>query len=540
VGVVIGAVIGGIAGNKAPKDIAADQQHDKLWESQAGTIRETTLIPTPGSLDRSQTIRFGRSIVTTEDSQIARLCVAEGFMCGYDLRMPARAFPDTLSATDALNCPVKEDIPAALTDAFQKRVGPAQTITSVLGCPQQTRGFQRDGNWTVWTFEKGMLALGLSDAPGQERFAGAWIEGRTHKETGHLRVAWDIRGDGYDWFRVHLYEKSVTPTGGEPPGGWIEPLAVVGNAGDRTKESAGDTSINIPEVTDPDFVVPSWDALIVGCTKKYIFGVLRGHNCTDSKMPRLAVNIGPLPKQSFSCAVPPLPPVNPQFQNLRREGVVMEVGSCKGGPYGLFVYVWSKQCPPAIPDLGFEGCPEGAIDYGFVVAAPSRGLKPDEFRNIIEISMASFRVVSREYSPNGPDSQFIDIPLSPPVIKSPSGFTPTAPPSSHTVQFRWPELTRPSVIQDASALGLFDPIALGRPYGNWPTAFGHVFAPDSPGPFNTLMQNFGNGCFTVSGFPTPSDPNPMGLLVDFRNLAAPVVSDRRTSDLGTLCPNPLH
>jgi Glycine zipper len=535
VGAIVGAIIGGIAGHTAPKDIAADFQHQKLWETQAGTIRETTLIPTPGGLDRSQTIRFGRSIVTTEDSQIARLCVAEGFMCGYDLRMPTRAFP----ATDALNCPIKEDLPAALNDAFQKRVGPAQTITSVMGCLVKNRGFLSDGNWTIWTFENGMLALGLSDPPGEERFAGAWIEGRTEKFVRHLRVAWDIRGDGYDWFRVHLYEKSVTPRGGEPPGGWIEPLPVVGNPSDRTKESAGDTSIKIPDSTDPDFVVPSWDMLIVGCTKKYIFGVLRGHDCTDSKMPRLTVNIGPLPKQSFSCAVPPIPPVNPQFQNLRREGVVLEVGSCKGGPYGLFVYVWSKQCPPVIPDLHSGGCPEGAIDYGFVVVAPSRGLKPDEFRNIIEISMASFRVVAKEYAP-GPESQFIDIPLSPPVIHGANGFTPTAPPSNHTVQFRWPELTRSSVIRDASALTLFDPVALGGPYQNWPTALGHVFAPDIPGASNTLMRNSGKGCFTVAGFPTPTDQNPMGLLVDFRNLAAPIVSDRRTNELGTLCPDETH
>jgi hypothetical protein len=538
-GAVIGGIIGAIAGNKTPKQIALDKQDEALWDTQAATIRETTLIPTPVSLDRSQTIRFGRPIVTSRDAQVSRLCVAEGFMCGFDLRMPTRPFP----ASDALNCPINEPIPAALVSAFQLRVGTGQTITSLLGCQTKARGFLQDGNWSVWTFEKGMLAFGAADTPGAERFAGAWIEGRTVTERGRMRVAWDIRGDGYDWFRVHAYGRPIVATGKEPPGGWIEPLPVVGNAGDRTKEPSGDTSIPIPDITDPDLAPPSWDVLIVGCKKKYFIGILRGHDCVDHKMPRLTVDVGPLPQQSFSCSVP-RPPVNLAFQAPPHEGIVMEVGSCKGGPYGLFVYVWSKACPgqnPSVSQVANGFCPEGASDYGFVVVAPSRGLKAEEFRNIVEVSMVRLRKSGVDYAPGL--NAFVDVPISPPVqvsppvqLGGPSGWIPTAPPTQHTVSFRWPQVDAASIVDDTGAPGLFSPTGLGGPPRTWPAALGHVSAHGIVGASAGLMRNPGNGCFTLAGYPTPADPNPLGLLVDFRDPKAPVVQDSRTSDLATLCP----
>lgn len=233
IGAVVGAIIGGFLGNQAPKDIAESKQNTKLWETQAGTIRETTFIPTAGGLDRTQTIRFGTSIVTTEDGQVPRLCVAEGFMCGYDLTPPLRPFP----ANDASNCHGWDVYPAALTAAFEARVGSGQTIMSVLGCPTKEVGFQDEGEWSIWTFDTGMLALGRFDDAGKERFAGAWVErpppsvplpapssslSPLLEPRGRLRVAWNIRGDGYDWFRVHAYEHSVSATGASRPEvGWI-------------------------------------------------------------------------------------------------------------------------------------------------------------------------------------------------------------------------------------------------------------------------------------------------------------------------------
>lgn len=532
-GAVIGAVVGAIFGAKSPADIALTTQHDSLWGTQAGTIRETTLIPTSGALDRSQTIRFGRPVVTTEGAaQLSRLCVADGFMCGFDLKMPTRPF----AAHDGLSCPLDVTLPPALSAAFQARVGPGSTLTSVLGCLTKRGGYQADGNWDIWTFENGMLAIGHDDAAGSERFAGAWIEGRDVSKRGAVRVAWDIRGDGYDWFRVHAYDRQVGATGGEPPGGWIVPLPVVGNAGDRIRETPGDTSIAIPNDLDPEFAAPLWDVLIVGCTKEYFLGVLTGHDCVDNKMPRLSVDVAPLPRQAFSCAVHK-PPQALSFQPLPHEGIVMEVGSCKGGPYGLFVYVWSQACPgvnfSVSQSAGFQ-CREGASDYGFVVAAPSRGMEPEEFRNIVEASMATSRAAGQDYRPDAAAS--IDVPLAPPVVRGPSGaWMPTAPPSKHTVSFRWPVVDGTAILGDSAALGLYAAGALGAAPVTWPTALGHVVAPDSTGPPATPISSVGDGCLTIAGFPTPRDRDPLGLLIDLRNSATPIVEEHRNSSLASRC-----
>jgi hypothetical protein len=74
------------------------------------------------------------------------------------------------------------------------------------------------------------IGVELYDPAGQERFAGAWIEGRNDKDRGRLRVAWNIRGDGHNWFRVHAYARSVLPRGGEAVGGVV---------GESSGESSG-------------------------------------------------------------------------------------------------------------------------------------------------------------------------------------------------------------------------------------------------------------------------------------------------------------
>ncbi|MEO8524195.1 MAG: glycine zipper domain-containing protein [Caldimonas sp.] len=536
-GTLIGGIIGGLFGGLKPADIALDKQTKSLWETQAATIRETILIPTPGGLDRSQTMRFGRSVVTTGDPQVSRLCVGDGLMCGFDLKLPPRLFP----TNGALSCPdLGVKIPASLTNAFQARVGPGSSMTSVLGCPIKAAGYQKDGNWDVWTFENGMLALGHDDTAGSERFAGAWVEGREPTKRGNVRIAWDIRGDGYDWFRVHAYERPVLATGGEPPGGWIEPLPVVGNASDRTKDSVGDTSMPISPGNDlePESAASTWDVLIVGCTKKYFLGVLRGHNCVDNKMPRLSVDVAPLPNQPFACAVHAPPPPQLLLKSPPHEGIVLEVGSCKGGPYGLFVYYWSKACPAAPPPSvfrpsGFE-CRDGASDYGFVVAAPSRGMKPDEFRNIIEASMRAWRAGGEDYRPDRGAS--IDVPMSPPTVLGPSGnWMPTAVPTKHTVSFRWPVVDGVSILADSSVPAMFTLSTLGAKPKSWPTALGYVLAPDAAVASASLTTGGGDGCYTVAGLPTPTDRDPMGLLIDLRDVNVPVVEDRRNSVLSTLC-----
>jgi NAD(P)H-hydrate repair Nnr-like enzyme with NAD(P)H-hydrate epimerase domain len=211
---------------------------------------------------------------------------------------------------------------------------------------------------------------------------------------------------------------------------------------------------------------------------------------------------------------------------LPEQGIVMEVGSCKTGPYGLFVFTSSAPCPPASRAIVVT-CPEGATDCGFVVTAPSRGMKSEQFRDIIELSMGD----PRTYVLGG--SQTVDVPIG---VKKMNGGTQSAAPSKHTVTFRWPVVDGASILDDTAAPGLFDSTALGSAPKSWPTALGHVSAPDSAGASTTLIHNSGKGCFTVAGFPTPADPNPIGLFVDFRNLNSPVVADRPTSDLAALCP----
>ena len=188
---------------------------------------------------------------------------------------------------------------------------------------------------------------------------------------------------------------------------------------------------------------------------------------------------------------------------------------------------------PTLGRFGDPG-PEGAIDYGFVVVTPSRGLTETEFRDTIDRSMSRFKGSGQDYMLGVTAS--IDVPIGPPVTLVGEEWKSTgAPISSHTVTFRWPVVNGGSILGDTGAPGLFDPSALGASPDKWPTALGHVSAHDGPGA-SPLIRNSGAGCFTVAGFPTSLDPDPWGLLVDFRNLDNPHVQNVPTSRLVALCP----
>lgn len=257
------------------------------------------------------------------------------------------------------------------------------------------RGFLNDGGWNIWTFEKGMLALGNPVPPG-DRFVGAWIEGRTPMSKGWLRVAWK-NAEPNNWFRIHAYDRNVTASGGEPPGGWLEPVLVTGNPDSRAKHTDGDASFDLKDVVEPG----SWDILIVGCSKHIVAGITTGHDCADDILPNLTVQVGPLPEQAFSCAVSKPRAVGPFVEAIPSEGVVLEVGSCLDSPYGMFVYVWDHACPNQSATLnhGQSACPPAVGDYGFVVAAPSRGWTAEDFRAKVELSMAKWRATGNEYTP---------------------------------------------------------------------------------------------------------------------------------------------
>jgi hypothetical protein len=541
-GSLIGGVVGALVGPSELKAAVTKLQHDKLWGEgggQAGTIRETILIPTPVGMDRAQTLRYGRPANTSETAQVARLCVAEGFMCGYDFRPPTLMF----TAQDVTNCNIKITLPPALIAAFQARVGPGQTVTSVMGCPTvQKPGFLEDGNWTIWWFDNGTLALGLSDPAGSERFAGAWITGRTDARAGDVRVAWDVRGDGYDWFRVHLYDTGISPRGGEPPGGWLSPLLQSGDPDDSTKNSDGDVQLKVgatinhddPDAVDVQTVPPTWDILIVGCKSETF-----GHDCKDDRLPRLTVNVGPVPKQAFSCASAPLPPPPLTFFRPPQLGLVTQSGSCEGGPYGFYTYILTMPCPakpPLVLSAPDRRCPEGAMNFGFVVVSPSRGLDISDFNRIVEDSVHQQMAFRGGFGPGITAS--VNVPIPAAVTVGPGGVVPLGAPTFHTVQFRFPvapDLSAVSIVGDTGAPGFFGSPGLGEPFGSWPTGAGHVSAPDSPGAVSALIENRGNGCFTVAGYPTPADPDPMGMVVDIRRPTQPVIDQTRNSRLSGRC-----
>ena len=133
VGALFGGILGGVTGAIAPGKIAGNKQHDTLWEQQAGVMRETMLLPTPVALNRAQTIRFGWPAVTKEGgTEDARLCVAEGFACGFDLFMPTRPFPHS----DAAHCPMNEVLPSALADLLSTDADGRQ-VRDAIGCLMQ-------------------------------------------------------------------------------------------------------------------------------------------------------------------------------------------------------------------------------------------------------------------------------------------------------------------------------------------------------------------------------------------------------------------
>jgi hypothetical protein len=103
------------------------------------------------------------------------------------------------------------------------------------------------------------------------------------------------------------------------------------------------------------------------------------------------------------------------------------------------------------------------------------------------------------------------------------------------VTFRWlgPSSGDAQILDDTGAPGLY--ATLGKPYDTWPTAAGHVSAPDVPGASGELLRSSGSGCFTLAGLPTVADSNPPGLLVDLRVAAAPRVETMPTAKLAGRC-----
>ncbi len=506
--VVVGLILGSVLAPAIADKIAKDKQTSTLWSDQAGILRETTLIPSAVGLDRSQTIRFGQPLVNSQDAKNRpRLCVAEGFLCGFDLVMPNRPFP----AKDSSQCP----LPLTLAPAAVALTGATDdtgvTILKELGCLVIPSGDSR--GWTIWTFERGMVVVGTNDPAGKERTAVLWIQD-DGKGKRLLRLRWTLPGQNHDWYNVHVYNTDVTAGSGDAPGGDIR----YANSGDPENTNTWDHG----EVTFPlDGVADStWSVITEGCDPTYGFlGIRTGHSCHADVLPRLTVTVAVPAAQSFSC----------DAHDFRGAGLVMETGgSCSSSPYGMFTYVWVSPCTGR--------CPPGANNFGFVVVAPSRGWTWREFGSAVELSIAG-----HDYLPL-PFPNTVDVPISPPVrpVAKPDGTTewvPTGPATVHTVTFRFTgeSLDQGNILGDTGAVDVFGPL-LADPE-NWPTARGHIVTPDLPGSVPLeLLHSSGAGCFTMRGLPALGAMDPLGLLVDLRNASAPVVTETASSKLAAACP----
>jgi hypothetical protein len=518
-GALVGSIIGGIGGlfggGLAADEIAANKQHDKLWESQPGVLRETILIPSPVGLNRGQTIRFSQPIVTTE-REVAqpRLCVAEGFMCGFDLQMPSHPFP----AKDAASCPILPDLPTFMRAKFDAPVVGDTTVGMLLGC--LTHDLRDVGGWHIWRFELGMLALGNGDPAGQERWLVASILDLPATPR-RLHLDWHLPGP-HDWYNAHVYNVEVQPGSGDAPGGALL-LRTVGDADDTDTWQNGSISLPLAGVSDV-----TWNVVIEGCDPTYGFlGIRTGHVCHADILPKVTVTVAPRPRQPFSCAAHP----DPRVGDHQAGGLVLEVGSsCSRSPYGLYVYIWDEPCEPS------RNCPHGFNDYGFVVAAPSRGWAWEDFAKAVRKSMEDeFAAIGKRYLPNT-DTARIRVPISPADRLQDTTWVATDTGSGHLVSFRWWSANKVdgNIISDTGAPGVFGPLALA--YTQWPTAAGHVTAPDVSGADGALLRSSGDGCFTLAGFPTRADSNPTGLVVDLRDAKAPRVEQPLTATLATRCP----
>lgn len=517
VGAAIGAVFGAIIGGVIPGVIAGGIQAHTLWENQPGIMRSTTLIPTPVGLDRSQTVRFGQPVVTGvnlfgfQSRLQPRICVAEGFMCGFDLQMPSRPFP----GTDLAACPLKSSVPSAFSEYLKTEDAEKRTLLFQLGCLVERPGESR--GWLVWKFEHGTMVMAAGDPAGSERLAVLWIQDDSKGRL--LRLAWQMPGRPHNWFNVNAYVTSVGTGPGNPPGGDVD-YKHSGDPDNTDKSDRGEVAFDLAGVRDT-----AWSVLMSACDPTYGFlGIRTGHKCPANIFPCFDVDVSIPPKQPFSCAA----------HTSRTGDLILEVGSsCSNSPYGLFVYIWSNPCS--------DRCPDGANNYGFVVAAPSRGWTSwTDFSDMVYASTVAYRSTSgHDYLPMDIPST-VAVPIGPPVrLRSATPkpiWDPIGPPSFHTVTFRWQGRAEADthVLDDTGAPGTFG--ILSKTYVDWPTALGHITAPDVTGAGTEFVRSSGAGCFTVAGLPTVSDPDPPGLLVDMRNVAAPVTTEMRTSNLAAACP----
>ncbi len=519
---IIAGAIGFFVGLFAPKAIASSKQTDTLWENQPAVMRPTLLIPSAGGLSRAQTLRFGQPVIARPNGNPdPRTCVAEGFLCGFDLEMPAHPF----NASDLAKCPLPPELPAAITDMLASTPAGSPPVVPRLGCLLHHANDVRE--WKVWEFEFGTLAMRNGDPTGSEHVAAAWMDTTFQQNKRTVHVQWKLAGDNHDWYNVHAYNSEAHPSDGDAVGGDVD-MRTYGDPDNSDTWSDGDVSFEWP-----DFLPDAQRSFIVeACDPNHVWFVTTDHDCHANILPRLTVPLSLPPKQAFSC----------KAKEVGREAIVMEVGSCANSPYGMFVFVWTKGCPATTRgNLAGPGlCPRWASSFGFAVVAPSRGWTMDDFANMVLGSMYTHRSTSGGDYTVAAAPQRIDVPISPAVTAAPGPkgstlWTASGPPLKHTVRFRWglSPVTQPNIIDDTGAPGLYGP--LGSDLVLWPSARGHISAPGVTPFAGDLLTSDGNGCFTLAGMPTPANSDPRGLVVYLRKPASPVIAEVATSALKGKC-----
>ncbi|MDC9822982.1 hypothetical protein PRN20_04500 [Devosia sp. ZB163] len=500
VAAVVAAV--GVLSEALSDNRAREAQSDILWREQPAIMRETILIPTPNGLSRSQTIRFGNTLVTPFSSPVSpkvignRLCVTHGFACGFDLRMPTRPFPDA----PLEGCPFQTTLPPQLEVASLEVVADGRQLKDWLGC--LVYGAQPDdvGGWRIWQYESGALAI--SDG----KTTAVWVERDALGKATRVRYRFRDPGTPDDlFFMVATLNRTQLPLGAVPGGSPWKFIADPGEAefGRGDLEIEGDHSAPV-------------EVVLARCGF-YNFHTT-GRFCAGD-VPPLYVDVSDWPKQPFSCAV----------ENFRGQLLVMEVGSCPGtnSPYGFYVAVKRYDCTRGL-------CPPFAQSYGFVVVAPSRGWSRQEFIDLVLPSIDAQELLGGGQFRTG-QLVSVAVPVSPPVSSTPDGWRPSGPASAHGVTFQWTISGDAQVLMDvldSETAGI-----LAQPHPAWPTAHGAVFAPDVDSTRSfPLFQSGGNGCFTVAGLPTVSESDPPGLLVDMRGTGVPFIDNTMPSSaLGGRC-----
>jgi len=489
-GATVGGAVGALIGLFAGPAIANSKKDKALQDTQAAVMRETVLIPTSIGLDRGQTIRFGFPHVAEPGREIdGRTCVAEGFMCGLDLRMPRNPFP-------ANDCPLPATVPPELDLIVDQH---AEEFGCLVEAPTTDR------EWSIWTFDGGKVVWNERDPLGSNRWAYAYV----HDQPGHrsLRVHWKVPGHTHDWFNLRAYTAGTHRQGGEADDNFMEALAGAGDPDRRDTQDWGDVVFDLNSTNSTD-----WELLLEGCDPTYFLFVRTGHECDTNILPVISINIAPRPKQPFACKA--------HFDDHTR-AFILEVGSpCSTSPYGLFLYVWSHGCTYN------DECPNAARSFGFVIAAPSSGFGGVTGQPAYRRFAAPIDKWFHDFATSNPPG-YSTLSWAPMTILVPLDKN-----RSHTIAFRWrlPSHRSWAITNDSQWPARM--ASVPNDIDKWPLAESIVTANGHPSS-RLIRASNDKGCFTVTAAPPPSGNET--LVVDLRNEKVPEFHNVPANDEPLYC-----